>query len=269
MGDAMDETLAAALIQSIEAEYPELRVSPDVLARAIADRSLAPDTKIADLYLAEACACADEHALRIFDATFGSELDVAIAKSPRLGVSQDEFRQIFRERFLVARPDGRARIATYHGHGPLKAWVRVAAARLVIDLSRRPKEPEPYSDADLMRHLPATADPEIEYLRRAYAEQLPEAFSQALSRLSVRQRNLLRQRHLHGLGGVQLATLYGVHRATVFGWLDAARKALMDHLREAIRVRVPAHDLESIVNLLGSRLEMSVRRMLDSRLEDE
>ncbi len=272
-----NEPLFAALIQSVESAYPSLRVLPELLARALAERSLSPSdlvspenrSTIADIYLAEACACADGQALRVFDASFAGELDLAIAKSPRLGISQDEFRQIFHERFLVAESGGRSRIASYRGQGALRSWVRVTAARLVVDLSRKPKHPEPWSDAELMRHLPATQDPEVEYLRHAYAQQLPEAFGRALSQLTARQRNLLRQRHLHGLGGAQLASLYGVHRATVFGWLDTARKELLDRLREAIRLQVSAHDLDSIVTLLGSRLEISVRRMLDSRLEDE
>jgi RNA polymerase sigma-70 factor, ECF subfamily len=260
------------LIRAIVTAYPSLRVAPDVLAQALAERSLATEAElehVADVYLAEACARGDEAALRVFDAALGRELDLAIAKSPSLGVSSDEFRSIFRERFLVAEPGGRARVATYRGQGTLKSWVRVAAARLVVDLSRKPKDPEPFPDAELLQHLPQAADPELEYLRRAYAAELPQAFDRAILQLTVRQRNLLRQRHLHGLGGAQLATLYGVHRATVFAWLDAAREALLGHLRDALQARVAAHDLDSIVKLLGSQFQISVRRLLDSRLEDE
>src|SRR5262249_19815270 len=157
----------------------------------------------------------------------------------------------------------------YSGRGTLKSWVRVAAARLVVDLARKRREAEPRSEDELARLLPATADPELEYLRHAYADTVPRAFRQALEKLSVRQRNLLRQRYLHDLGGVELAAMYGVHRATVFGWLDGARVALLDHVRDAIRNQVPGHELDSIVALLGSHLEVSVRRLLDSRLEDE
>jgi hypothetical protein len=63
--------------------------------------------------------------------------------------------------------------------------------------------------------------------------------------------------------------MYGVHRSTLFEWLAGARDALLRELRSALARRLPGDDLDSVVAMLGSKLELSVRRMLDSRLEEE
>jgi len=224
---------------------------------------------VEDLALAAACARGEDAALRAFDRRHGEDLDLAIAKSPNLRTSKEEFRQLFRDRMFVAEPGAPPRIAGYAGRGSLRAWVRVTATRMVIDLSRAKKQPEPVSDDALASLLPATADPEITYLRDAYASLLPAAFDDALAKLTPRQRNLLRQRYLHGLSGDKLAGMYGVHRGTMFGWIEDARRSLLGHVRSAMHARVPAHQLDSIVALLGSRLDLSVGRMLVHDLEPE
>lgn len=225
--------------------------------------------RAADLHLAAACARGDDAAIAAFDRLYGPELDRAIAKSPRLGLTKDEFRQLVRAKLFVAEGGKAPRITSYSGRGALKSWVRVTAARVVVDLARAHEGRDQPSDQAMLDRIPGRANPELAYLRHAHASHVPEAFELALQKLTVRQRNLLRQRYLHGLGADKLVPLYGVHRATVFGWIDDARKALLVNLRDALARRVPGTELESIVDLLGSELDLSVRRLLDSKLEDD
>jgi RNA polymerase sigma-70 factor, ECF subfamily len=224
-----------------------------------------------DLELAIACRRGDETALKEFERRFGDDIDRAISKSPTLGISRDEFRQLMRQKLFVAMGERPPSIAKYEGKGPLKSWVRVVATRLVLDLARRAGSDgpgkRPLSDEDLARQLPPAQDAEIEHLRRAYGEILPAAFEEALTRLTVRQRNLLRHRYLHQLTVQRMAAVYDVHRSTMFEWLSEARSDLLGHVRSALSARVPEQNLESIVAVLGSKLELSVRRMLDSDLE--
>jgi RNA polymerase sigma-70 factor, ECF subfamily len=220
-----------------------------------------------DVALAAACARGEAKALAEFEARFGVEIDRAIHKSPRLGVSADEFRQLIRERLFVAAGGKPARIAGYQGKGPLKSWVRVTCARLVVDIARKSGSEIPKDDEEIARRLPAAPDAELDHLRRAYGEVLPEAFAAALTGLTPRQRNLLRQRFLHELTVERLAAMYQVHRSTIFEWLNQARGDLQSHLKIALAARVPGPDLDSVVALLGSELELSVRRMLASQLE--
>lgn len=222
---------------------------------------------VADLYLAAACARGDSRALRWFERSCGPELDRVIARSPGLGLSAAEFGQLVIVRLVLAEPERQAKILSYRGQGSLRAWVRVTAARLVIDLSRRRAEPAG-SDA-LLDQLSSGEDLELEHLRDRFGPELQASFAAALAQLSVRQRNLLRQRHIHDISADALARLYAVHRSTVFVWLEQARVALLGHVRTALLARVPGHELDSVVGVLGSRLDVSVRRLLDSRLEPE
>ncbi len=222
---------------------------------------------VADLYLAAACARGDSRALRWFERSCGPELDRVIARSPGLGLSAAEFGQLVIVRLILAEPERQAKILSYRGQGSLRAWVRVTAARLVIDLSRRRAEPAG-SDA-LLDQLSGGEDLELEHLRDRFGPELQASFAAALAQLSVRQRNLLRQRHIHDISADALARLYAVHRSTVFVWLEQARVALLGHIRTALLARVPGHELDSVVGVLGSRLDVSVRRLLDSRLEPE
>jgi len=174
-----------------------------------------------------------------------------------------------RTKLFVGDKGKPARIASYSGRGPLEAWVRVTAARVVVDLSRGHEEAEERSDDAWPDRLAAPHDPETQILRAAYGAHVPAAFREALEKLSVRQRNLLRQRYLHGLNADKLAPLYRVHRATAFGWLEEARKTLMANVREALRARIPGTELESVVGVLGSKLEVSVRGALGESMEEE
>lgn len=266
--------LLQAQLDDARARYPELAGEPAALLGVIApiladDPSQLDALHGGDLLLAEACARGEVRALGAFERVFGADLDRAIDRSPRLGVAAAEFRQLVRERLFVAPGHRAPRIAGYRGKGTLKSWVRVTASRLVIDLARR-HDGSTRPDDDLARRL-ATAeeDPELDFFRSAYADVLPAAFEEALASLTVRQRNLLRQRYLQELSGEQLAVMYGVHRSTLFEWLAGARDALLRELQSALARRLPGDDLDSVVAMLGSKLELSVRRMLDSRLEEE
>ena len=223
----------------------------------------------ADVELAAACARGEPAAIAAFDRAYGAELDGAIARSPRLGIARDEFRQLVRTKLFVGAPGKPARIASYTGDGPLKAWVRVTAARVVIDLARAHDDREQPADDAMLARLASPHDPALLLLQSAYGAHVQDAFREGLAALSVRQRNLLRQRYLHGLVADKLAPVYAVHRATAFGWLEDARQALMAQVRLALRVRIPDSELESVVGLLGSKLEVSVRGALGAALERE
>jgi RNA polymerase sigma-70 factor (ECF subfamily) len=270
--EAIDDLEARVqrLVDDARAAHPSVALDVAALLAAIAAIATpALDAPAADLHLAIACARGDAAAIAAFDRSYGPELDVAIAKSPRLGIAKDEFRQLVRTRLFVHAPDRPARIASYAGQGSLKAWVRVTAARIVIDLSRAHTDHEELADDAMLDRAASPHDPELLILRSAYGAHVDAAFRDGLARLSVRQRNLLRQRYLHGLNADQLAPVYAVHRATAFGWLEAARQALMAHVRDALRARVPGAELDSVVGLLGSRLDVSVRGALGASIEDE
>ena len=74
---------------------------------------------------------------------------------------------------------------------------------------------------------------------------------------------------LHFLGGVtleQLAQMYSVHRATVVRWLAAARETVFGATREHVAetIGAPAEELDEMFELVKSRVELSVERLLAS-----
>jgi len=269
----LEPTVERLLRRCVTAEEAEQRIVDEAvfvqaLVRAVAGDVALADCQVEDLYLAAQCGEGDDAALRGFAASYGPELDRAIAKSPTLGLSPEEFRQLVFDRLFVREGQAPARITKYLGKGSLKAWVRVMTSRFVIDLSRR-RDRATSSDDGLADKIGAAEDTELDYLRHAYGPTLDSAFEQAVASLSIRERNLLRQRYLHEVPADTMATMYGVHRSTVFLWLDKARAALLGHVRSLLAQRMPGDQLESVVGMLGSKLQLSVRRMLDSRLERE
>ncbi len=93
----------------------------------------------------------------------------------------------------------------------------------------------------------------------------------AFASLTSRQRNLLRHRFLHGLSTDRIATIYAVHRATAFRWLEAARQQLFDNTRDELRreLALEGRDLESLIAALRSRIDLSVGQLLGGDLETE
>lgn len=266
MNDAARERLEA------EVRAYGLELDPVLIDTAIAPlvaQNGAESLALGDLYLTRACARGDAPALRRFEALFGATFDRAIRRSPNLGVSTEEFRQLVLDRLFVAAPGTAPRITQYEGRGSLEGWLRVMTSRLVIDLSRARKRPEASGDEGLVERMSDGQDTELAVLRHAYGPTLERAFASGLAALDVRQRNLLRQRFLHDVSGDALAKMYGVHRATMFGWIDKARKALLLEVRKALASAVPGDKLESVVGMLGSELHLSVRRLLNSQLEPE
>jgi RNA polymerase sigma-70 factor (ECF subfamily) len=67
-----------------------------------------------------------------------------------------------------------------------------------------------------------------------------------------------------GLTVEEIGALYGVHKTTAFRWVEAARTSLSRRTRSAFqqRVKVRPADLESILQLLQSQIDLSLSRVL-------
>ncbi len=274
--DAALEDALARLASSAHAARPGLDVSNEELVAHLAERlgpELAQASDVpaaigelhgADVLLALACRRGERAALDAFDRAFGADIDLAIKKSPSLGIQADEFRQLVRTRLFVAEPERPAKIASYAGKGPLQGWVRVTATRLVLDLARRDRGERPENDAELFDRLPGAADLETDVIRADSRKDLADAMRRAFLRLDVKERNLLRQRYLYDLSGDRIAQMHGVHRATAFGWIEAARKKLLSRTRDELGGPCGKRELESLLAVLGSRLDISLRGVLKS-----
>ncbi len=209
----------------------------------------------ADLYIAAACVAQCREGFAAFETAYLSTPLVL----PR-GSDTDELRAVLRERLFVG-PD--ARIGTYGGRGPLQNWLKVAAVRAWSNLNRGHAQ----RDTEPLEDLPLTADgPELGYLKQLYRSEFNQALAAALPTLSVRSRNLLRLRYVNGLTVAQVASLNQVHVATVARWQAKALAQVLAHVRQALMVRlqVQPSELESILRLAKSGLEVSLTRALEA-----
>jgi RNA polymerase sigma-70 factor (ECF subfamily) len=285
---ALEQALVE-LLANAKQTYPGVEIGPETYLPYLAER-LSADVpaeqalaavQAIDLYLACACANGNEEAIALFDRRLIGEVDAALAHVNADPSTIQEVKQSLRERLLVGRKvdetntkskaqsngdsDGfePPKIIEYAGRGGLKAWVRVIAVRAALMIRRKGKR-EVLGD-DALYALPAPAhDPELEILKQKYRAEFQESFRAALETLSDRQKNVLRQHFLYGLSIDQIGALYHVHRATAARWIAGARDKVFAETRASLvkRLRVTRPEVDSILRLIQSRLDVSLRDFL-------
>jgi RNA polymerase sigma-70 factor (ECF subfamily) len=179
-------------------------------------------------------------------------------------LTRDELRQAMRDRLFVARDGAPPRIASYEGRGDLRAWVRMATTRYLVDVIRadsvRPDRPG--GDDGLADVATAGDDPELAFLKQKYRAEFRAAFADAMASLGARDRNILRHRYLDGLEVNELATIYGLHRVSMSRTLSRIRDDLLAAIRRELLRRLGSSELDSIMALVASQLELSLSRLL-------
>jgi RNA polymerase sigma-70 factor (ECF subfamily) len=223
--------------------------------------------RVADLWAACACGTGDGKAIAEVEARYFPDVDAALGK---MGLTADrigEVKQGLRRLLFVGDPDaGTApRITEYRGTGDLRAWLRVTAMRAALKLLRKEGRETPTDDA-LLEARAQQDDPELAYMKAAYRAAFKIAFQEALESLLPRERTLLKQQIVDGLGIDELGTLYQVHRATAARWVQSAREKLLLRTRRTfmMNARISSDECESIMRMVRSQLDMSLQRRLGS-----
>jgi RNA polymerase sigma-70 factor (ECF subfamily) len=263
------EDQLAQLCDDAKAAWPEIAVDTAAVVDAFVAKLAGEEPpaitsgNVAELYLAVACARGNEKAIAVFERDYLSVVAQALGGMRLPAATVDDVRSIVRDKLLLADGDKPARILDYAGRGRLRGLIQVSASRAAIDRIRHEqREAELPADAQLA----AAGNLELSLIKAQYREAFVAGFTTAVGRLPRRDRNLLR---LHLLGGVtleQLAQMYGVHRATVVRWLAAARAALFETTRDhvAAKLGAPEEELDQMFELVRSRVELSVERLLAS-----
>lgn len=244
--------------------WPSIAVTPAALAAHLERLGIphAAHAQADDLYLACACSANDAAALAVFDHELAPVMRAAVRRLDSAEHFVDEVVQTIRERLLVAPAGALPRIAEYAGTGPLRAWVRIAALRIAMNLLRDRKRDVLVHDDRLFEAIAAEHGEPGSAER--YREAATEALRAAFAALSARERNLLRMHHLHELTVDELAPTLGVHRATVARWIAAAREHLLAETRASLAARLDVGEatLDSIVRGIASQVDVSVVRLL-------
>jgi len=246
---------------------------PETLRSFVAERMAAaaaaadPTARGADLYLAAACAAGDPAAVAHLDGELPAIVRPALARLGMAASDDDEIVQ--RVRIALLAPDSstnRPGIANYSGRGDLRSYVRAVAVK--IALKRRERESEPQAADEAVLLVPTPDDtPELRVLKERCRGDLRAAFATAFDGLTPRERTLLRQHYIDGLGVAALGQLHRVHGSTCARWIQAARERVLrgvrKHLQEALALG--PIDLDSVVALVRSQLDLSLARHLASR----
>ncbi len=248
--------------------WPTVQLDDEAFMRHLAERLAPADPlgslrllHVADLYLACACQRRQPKAVAALEKTYFDEVGRTVARMDSTGALADEVKQVLLERLLVP-PSGEPRIGTYSGRGPLAGWLCAAAIRTALSLQRQVARELALDDAELLA-LPSW-HPELEFLRFRYGDTFRATFRRAVASLTSQERNVLRFNVIDGLNIEEIGATYQVHRATVARWIARARQQILERTRQYLRedTGLQNSEVDSLIRLLDSQLEVSVARLL-------
>jgi RNA polymerase sigma-70 factor (ECF subfamily) len=253
------------------AAWPGVAVEPAAFASYLAARLPAEEDVSAslgglhagDLFLACGCTCGDRAALQAFESHFIAPLAGYLGRADALPAFSDEVKQAVRVRLLVAEAGVLPRIAGYRGRGPLAVWLRLAATRMAVNL-RQNNAREVDADDQIARLRCDGADPELAFFKAHYRDELRKATEGALQALPDRDGNLLRLHFFEQLSAETIGAIHGVSGRTVQRWIAEIRERIVEETRRLLNQRWKISDaqFESMLGLVGSQIEISVRRLL-------
>ncbi len=227
---------------------------------------LGTQVQLADLYLAYGCALGDGTAIGLFTRAHHAILEGVSRRFVRAGLTPEDLQQQLLEKLFVSTPERPAKILEYRGMGQLAHWLRVTALRTFLN-ERRRVQGQARRNRDVEQDLIVLtrgADLELSFLKQRYRAEFKEAFTLAVAALPARERNLLWHKAVAGHNVDQIAAVYHLHRATAARQVARAREQLLGLTRAELmrRLRVDRGEFESIMNLIQSRLDVSLARML-------
>jgi RNA polymerase sigma-70 factor (ECF subfamily) len=274
LDDAASVTVAALqveltrLYESGRAAWPDIALTPgrfcEFLAPHLTSSRALGSLHAADLYLACACVDGDAAGLRAFEALLGEvgrKLRRLARDSEVLADAQQRVRQV-----LVRQGERAPVLADYSGRGALGGWLRIILGRELVRLGRREGRQPRLDTGEAALIVDGEDDPETAYLKRHYQREFKEAFTAAMRELAEQDRRALRYAIVERLSIDDIAKLEGVHRATAARDVARARARLTEETRRVLqqRLAIEAGQLDSILRLVGSEVDVSVRRLLGS-----
>ncbi|HWO25860.1 MAG TPA: sigma factor-like helix-turn-helix DNA-binding protein [Kofleriaceae bacterium] len=267
---ALAETLTQ-LREAALAAYPDLAVDAATFAAELARRlgaAASPEqlarVRADHVHLAIACAAGDPLAVRRFEDEFLGEVDATARRLRARPDQADEVRSHMRRILFVSEPRRPAALREFSGRGDLRSYLRVIATRELVRVINKGRREVGITDDAFLDMLSPASDPQLGYLRERYRPEVDAAMRAALSALSDQPRALLRYSVVDGWTIDRIGALYGIHRATAARRIAAAREELGGAIRAelAARLAISIGEVDSIVRLVQSRIEVSIERLL-------
>jgi RNA polymerase sigma-70 factor (ECF subfamily) len=265
-------TVLAELRDRARAAYPDIAVTPEVFAAELARRlgaAASPDQLArvhADhVHLAIACAAGDAAAIRRFEADFLDEVDASASRLRATKDQADEVRSYMRRILFVTEPGRPSAASEFSGRGDLRSYLRVIATRELVRVINKGRREVAIPDDSLLDKLSPASSPALGHLRDLYRDDVNAAIRAALASLDEDARALLRYSVIDGWTVARIGALYGIHRATAARRIQTAREELGAAIRTELarRLSISVDEVDSVVRLVQSRIELSLERLLE------
>jgi RNA polymerase sigma-70 factor (ECF subfamily) len=273
-------TLAATLAQLRDAAlaaYPDVAVDAATFGAELA-RRLGADNRPEQLarvradhvHLAIACAAGDPLAVRRFEDEFLDEVDATASRLRARPDQADEVRGHLCRILFVSEPGRPAALREFSGRGDLRSYLRVMATRELVRMINKGRREVGIADDAFLDMLSPASDPQLGYLRERYRVEVDAAMRAALATLPDQPRALLRYAVVDNWTIDRIGVLYGIHRATAARRVAAAREELGAAIRTelAARLEISVGEVDSIVRLVQSRIDVSLERLLERDGDD-
>jgi len=263
--------ILARLRADAVAAYPAVAVDAGEFARELARRlgELAtPDTlanvQAGHVHLAIACASGDEDAIRRLESELFDEIRLTGWRLKARAELVDEVRSQVRRLLFTSEPGRQAVVATFAGRSDFRSYLRVVVTRELGRLIDKDKRMVGFDDDAMIELVAPTDSPELAMLRDRYRTEVDAAIRAALVGLSEPSRALLRYSVVDGWSIDRIAGLYGIHRSSAARRVTAAREELATGIRTelAARLAIGVDEVDSIVRLVQSRIDVSLERLL-------
>jgi RNA polymerase sigma-70 factor (ECF subfamily) len=219
--------------------------------------------RVEELYLTCGCLSRSTAALKAFEESYRPALMSAADRVLRDRVAADELVHDLWTVLILSEPPARAKLTDYQGTGSLRSWLSAVAARRAIDLLRAQGREAP-SDAAVPLEETELGDLELDVLRTDYAAHFREAVEESFRELPLKERNALRLYYLDRIPLSQVSKMFHVDKSTLSRALASTRERVLERTRALLKDRlgVGSTDLDSLMRLLGSDLELSIERIL-------
>lgn len=259
-----------ALWEAARSAYPDIIVDASTFNAELVRRLGTDDpeqisrVRADHVYLAIACAAGDAVAIRRFETDFFDEIDMTVARVRARPDQVEEVRSYLLRVLFVSEPGRPAALFEYSGCGDLRSYLRVIATREFVRVINKSRRDVTISDDALLDMLSPNDDVALDFLRERYRGEVNTAIRAALTTLTDESRGLLRYAVVDGWSVDRIGALYGIHRATAARRVAAVRQELATAIRAelASRLSIDLDEVDSIVRLVQSRVDLSLERLL-------
>lgn len=261
------EAALHALWAQGRAAWPELALDVEAFV-AWASARLTPDIDPAklnapDLFLVAAALLDVPKAARSFIEGPLAESESAAGRILPDPVARAELMQELAVHLLTPGDSGvDPRLGQYDGRAPLRAWLRMTAARRALNKTRGKTKHVEFDQVAFDKA--SDHDPELSVLRRAHRGEIGAIFREAIAAIAPEDRTLLRLHYVQGSTLAELAAVRRVSKTSMHRQLDTVRDALFERITALVkqRLRLDASQQGSMLRLFQSDLRQALGELL-------